>query len=107
MSQHSHNEQLNEVKLLLTILTANAEHFARRGITADFIAKLNHIYYEIRSIDREQQQLQSQIKTKTAELHQRLVELDELFGEAQKVVQLETVHDLWKSFGKPEQKYVV
>ena len=89
---------------MLAGLAANAERVGKRGIDQDFITKLDGLYQEALSIDNEQEALKARVKEKTDQLKKKMVEIEELFREAKKVVKLEMAQTSWKEFGIPDQR---
>lgn len=103
-NSNSYAEIINNTKVMLAGLAANAERVGKRGIDQDFITKLAGLYQEAQSIDNEQEALKARMKEKTDQLKKKMAEIEELFREAKKVVKLEMAQTSWKEFGIPDQR---
>jgi hypothetical protein len=96
---NSYAEKINDTKVMLAGLTANIERLGKRGISADFIAKLQGMYDEAKTIDNEQESMKARLKEKSDALHQKMDEVETVYREAKKVVKLEMPKESWKEFG--------
>ncbi len=55
-------------------------------------------------LDNLQEDLKAKLKTKTAELDDKIEELGKMMSEAKKAVKLEMEKESWKSFGIDDKK---
>ena len=99
MSKTTYAEVLNSAKVMSSGLGGNAGRVAKRGISADFIRRLDVLRTDAMKLDNEQEDLKARLKTKTAELDNRMKELKGMMSEARKVVKLEMEKESWMSFG--------
>ena len=104
MRKESYAEIINSAKVMLSGLKLNTERVGKRGITGEFITKLESIQKTAMDLDNEQEDLKAKLKTKTAELEGKIEELEKMMSEAKKVVKLEMEKESWKTFGIQDSK---
>ena len=95
----SYAKKINDTKVMLAGLNSNTERIGKRGISAEFISKLQGVHDEARTIDNEQEALKARMKEKSDALNLKMEELDGLYREAKKAVKLEMAKESWKEFG--------
>ncbi|MBN2351761.1 MAG: hypothetical protein JXD23_04255 [Spirochaetales bacterium] len=99
MARSSYAEQLKAAKVMLAGLKANSARLSKRGLTADFINKLEQTFTNVMTLDNDQEDLKAKLKSKTAELKKQAKVQLKMLSEATKVVKLEMEKESWKSFG--------
>ncbi len=104
MSKQAFSEITNNAKTMVSGLTSNADTVARRGLDAEFIAKLGETLNTINTLDNEQESLKAQLKTKTATLDATLKELKAMLSESKKVVKMSVDQSGWLEFGITDSK---
>ncbi len=104
MGRLSYAEIINNAKVMLSGLKLNTERVGKRGITGDFITKLESIQKLSMDLDNEQEDLKAKLKTKTSELDNKIEELEKMMSEAKKVIKLEMEKESWKTFGIQDSK---
>ena len=97
-------EVLNSTKTMIAGLKANPETVAKRGLDAEFTAKLEKTLEVIKNLDNEQEALKAKLKTKTAELDAEIANLQTLYSEAKKVVKMSVDQTGWREFGIEDKK---
>ena len=96
---YSYAEKINDTKVMLAGLNAQAERVGKRGITAEFITRLQTINEEAKTLDNEQEANKARLKEITKSLDEKMKEQDVLYREAKKAVKLEMEKESWKEFG--------
>lgn len=104
MTKTTFAEVLNNSKLMVTGLQANAEAVGKRGIDAEFTAALNTTVANLEQLNSEQETLKASLKTKTAELDAKLVTLNKMYSESRKVVKLAMDQTRWLEFGISDKR---
>ena len=84
---------------MLAGLNTNTERLAKRGITAEFITKLQTLHDEAKALDNEQEALKARQKEKSDALNKKMEEVEAVYREAKKVVKLDLPKESWKEFG--------
>ena len=96
---YSYAEKINETKVMLAGLNAQAERVAKRGISAEFITRLQTVNDEAKTMDNNQEAQKARLKEITKSLEEKMKEQDVLYREAKKAVKLEMPKESWKEFG--------
>ena len=99
MAQKPYAEEINAAKLMVAGLKTRSDRVSKRGISAEFTAKLDALYNDARSLDNEQEALKSRLKEKTTELNGKMDSMKRMMQEANKAVKLEMEKESWKEFG--------
>ena len=97
-------EVLNSTKTMIAGLKANPEAVAKRGLDAEFTAKMEKTLEVIKNLDNEQEALKAKLKTKTAEIDSEMTNLKALLSEAKKVVKMSVDQAGWREFGIEDKK---
>ena len=100
----SYAEEINSAKVMLAGLKLNTERVEKRGLSADFITKLEGLHKTSQSLDDQQEDLKAKLKTQTAALDANMKVRGKMMSEAKKVVKLEMEQAAWKGFGIQDQK---
>jgi len=104
MSKNSFAETTNELKTMIAGLKANPDAVAKRGLDAEFTAKMEKNLEVLKQLDNEQESLKAKLKTKTAELDAEVANLQALYSEAKKVVKMSVDQTGWREFGIEDKK---
>ena len=104
MSKNSFAETTNAAKTMIAGLKANPEVVAKRGLDAEFTAKMEKNLEVLKQLDNEQESLKAKLKTKTAELDAEIANLQALYSEAKKVVKMSVDQTGWREFGIEDKK---
>ena len=99
MSKNSYAEEINHAQLMVSGLSQEAERVARRGITTEFIQRLEMQTAEAIMLNNEQEKLKADLKMKTAALTDKLTEIAKQLSEAKKIVKLDFPKSQWREFG--------
>jgi len=94
----------NEVKTMISGLKTNPDAVAKRGLDAEFTARMEKTLENIKSLDNEQETLKAKLKTKTAELDAELVKIHAQHSEAKKIVKMSVDQTGWREFGIEDKK---
>jgi seryl-tRNA synthetase len=97
-------ERINDTKIMLSGLEANAEMWARRGVTKEFVDKMRQLYDDIRSIDNTHETLKSRLKETTVDLWSKMDELNKMFQEAKTIIKLDTPKESWQAYGFTDKR---
>jgi FMN-dependent NADH-azoreductase len=85
-------------------LDQNNDRVAKRGLTKDFVKKLNETVAAAQTLENEQESLKARLKEKTASFDANMAELVKQLSEAKKVIKLEMPQETWKEFGIEDKK---
>jgi len=97
-------EVLNSTKTMIAGLKANPEAVSKRGLDADFTARLEKTLETVKTLDNDQEALKAKLKTKTAEMDNELANLKALLSEAKKVVKMSVDQAGWREFGIEDKR---
>lgn len=100
----SYAEKIKTANLMLAGLNAHLEELAKRGVTAEDVAKLQAAYTKANTLETEQEALKAQAKVKTEELRQEMDGIDESMRELKKVVKMVMAQQYWVEFGITGQR---
>jgi hypothetical protein len=93
------SEQLTATRLMIRGLSNNAEKLARRGITPEFISRMEEVQSQVITYDGEQEELKAKLKEKTSQSDSARSELGQMLSEAKKVVKMEVCQERWREYG--------
>ncbi len=96
--------KLGRAEEMLAGLAVHAEQLARRGIDADFIAKMDSAQDKAMSAHNAKLGYKARMMEKRAEREQYMVELMDLYSEARKQVKIELSPETWREFGIVDQR---
>ena len=99
MATPTYADKISKAQVMLAGLKNNAELIARRGLDADFLAKMDATRTAAVSLNDEQEKLEADLKTKTQQLDASLAELEKMVSEAQKIVKMDFEQSRWTEFG--------
>lgn len=99
MAKGSFAEIVNDVKVMLSGMKANADRMTKRGLGADFVSKFAAAVETVKGLDDEQESLKAKLKQKTADVNSGLSDLEKMYMEAKKTVKIEMPKESWKEFG--------
>jgi FMN-dependent NADH-azoreductase len=104
MPNRSHAQTLNFGRVMASGLDQNNDRVAKRGLTKDFVKKLNETVAAAQTLENEQESLKARLKEKTASFDANMAELVKQLSEAKKVIKLEMPQETWKEFGIEDKK---
>jgi len=97
-------EVQNNLKTMISGLKQNPETVAKRGLDAEFTAKLEKSLEFIKQLDNEQETLKAKLKTKTTELDAELTNAKAMLSEAKKVVKMSVDQAGWREYGIEDKR---
>jgi hypothetical protein len=104
MPTRTHAQTLHFGRVLASGLDQNKDRLAKRGLTKEFVKKLNDTVAAAQTLENEQESLKAKLKEKTVAFDAAMTELTKQLSEAKKVVKLEMPQEAWKEFGIEDKK---
>lgn len=102
--KNSFAEIVSQAQVMSSGLKNQSAEVAKRGIDADFIAKLEEARVAAIALNDEQERLKAELKAKTEALDAKMKSLTSLLSEAKKVVKLAIPQASWKEFGIQDKR---
>lgn len=102
--KNSFAEIVSQAQVMSTGLKNQSAEVAKRGIDADFIAKLEEARVAAIALNDEQERLKAELKAKTEALDAKVKSISALLSEAKKVVKLAIPQTGWKEFGVQDKR---
>jgi ATP-dependent Lon protease len=103
-SKKAYATQISDAQVMTAGLNANLDLLQQRGMTAEFVGKLQKdVDYAIEQ-NNAQEKLKADLKAATAALDKTLGEVNKAMSEATKVVKLQMPQEQWKEFGIQAKK---
>ncbi len=97
--RRSFNEKLGEADLLIVAMTANQEALTPVGGGDEFVNKLTGVVTEIKAINQEQERYKASLKTSTARLKEKVIEMALMVRKGRSIVKNEMQQERWVEFG--------
>jgi hypothetical protein len=104
MARKSNAQELHFGRQMVVGLGENYERLSKRGLTKEFIKKMETTLEATQKAENEQEALKAKVKEKTAEFETQMAALLKQIGEAKKVIKLELPQEIWKEFGIEDQR---
>jgi hypothetical protein len=104
MPKTTYAEVINKAQVMATGLQSNITLSAQRGWSTTNNAKLISTRADVIKLNDEQERLKASLKTKTAELNEKLTDLKAQMKEGKKVVKLAFPQSQWKEFGIADKR---
>lgn len=104
MSKPGYAEQISSAQVMVAGLKSNATQVSRRGIDDTFVTKLESDRNDAGTLNNQQEKLKADLKSKTAELDAKMLEIEKSMTEARKIVKLDFPQDQWKQFGIEDKR---
>ncbi len=92
-------DQINDARLMLGGLFANAERLGTRGINTDFITMFSAAVRKLEDIESLQAACKARLKEQTAAKDEQRAQLAKLSHEARLIIKAEFPMESWKEFG--------
>jgi hypothetical protein len=96
--------QISDAQVMAAGLNANLDLLQQRGMTAEFIGKLQTGTNTAIAQNNAQEKLKADLKAATAALDKTLGKINNAMSEATKVVKLQMPQEQWKEFGIKAKK---
>lgn len=103
-SRKSFGNKMNAANVMISGLKEQLERASNRGLNEEFVNRMETLMNDSMKLDTEQETLKSKLKTKTAELNDKVDELTAMVEEAKKVIKLEFEPEMWKMFGISDKR---
>jgi hypothetical protein len=97
-------EQLSSAELIMAGLATHGERLARRGLDSDFLTRLTACHRGMTDSYAAQQEYKALWMGKTEERRTFQSQLQDLCGEARKMIKAELPRDAWRQFGIVDQR---
>lgn len=97
-------ERINNIKVMLAGIKAETAELAAWGLTEDYIKAMEALYAEVMELDNAHEAQKAKLKSLTAELNQKMSDLESRFMTAKKIVKLQKPKETWVGFGFPDQR---
>lgn len=104
MARQSFAEKMNDSKLMISGVKQQSDRLTRRGLDSKFVEKYERIFGDVQKLDKEQERLKANLKTKTETLQRKAKEMKALYSEAKKIVKIEMKNSTWREFGIQDKR---
>jgi hypothetical protein len=91
--------QLGRAEEMMAGMAAHAERLAKRGIDAEFVARMKASHVEALEAQERKMAFKARMMESRAERNQHLEELHRLYAEVRKQVKIELPPETWREFG--------
>jgi hypothetical protein len=102
--KHSIAEQLSSAELIMAGLATHGERLAKRGLDSDFLTRLTACHRGMTDNYAAQQEYKALWMGKTEARRTFQNELQDLCGEARKMIKAELPREAWRQFGIVDQR---
>jgi hypothetical protein len=92
-------QQINDIKNMLTGLTAHSGQLNQRGITPEFMSRMTTLFEQANQLERERNALKARSQEATFKAGQVMTELEWFYRVAKKLVRIELPAESWLEFG--------
>ena len=99
MAEHSYIAKLEQIDLIIAGIRTHQEALAKRGIDAEFLAKLEGLSQQAKAANIEQERLKGELKKKTEQIENLFAEALKMHSEAKKMVKASISQSEWVTFG--------
>lgn len=97
-------EITHKSELMTKGLKANSAEVAKRGLTSEFITKMETAIQEMKERNAAQEKTKALLKMQTEAFNEKVNEVSKLLSEAKKVVKLSHPQAQWIEFGMEDKR---